>query len=171
MFSRKGETGLRAVCVYGCVCVLAGVRTCMLLCVFSRVDRFENYECVHASVHTCMLLCMYSCMDLFGNYEYVHTHVPGGGGCVYLGTLIVCFLPFQFQSVLESVLSKLARYDEGTFFASILSLTVCVANKQHLTVFLSFVVVWCVFVCFVFMSSPNAQSGNEYHSGWGVFVA
>lgn len=36
------------------------------------------------------------------------------------------FLHLQFAAVLDGVLSKLSRYDEGTFFSSILSFTVSV---------------------------------------------
>lgn len=36
---------------------------------------------------------------------------------------VTCFLS-QFAAVLDGVLSKLSRYDEGTFFSSILSFTV-----------------------------------------------
>lgn len=37
----------------------------------------------------------------------------------------LCFSP-QVVSVLEGVLSKLSRYDEGTFFSSLVSFTVSV---------------------------------------------
>ncbi|XP_068132494.1 calcium-dependent secretion activator 2 [Hyperolius riggenbachi] len=42
---------------------------------------------------------------------------------------IISLLVSKFISVLEGVLSKLARYDEGTFFSSILSFTVKAASK------------------------------------------
>uniref|UniRef100_A0A8C8SS35 Calcium dependent secretion activator 2 n=1 Tax=Pelusios castaneus TaxID=367368 RepID=A0A8C8SS35_9SAUR len=42
---------------------------------------------------------------------------------------IISLLVSKFVSVLEGVLSKLARYDEGTFFSSILSFTVKAAAK------------------------------------------
>ncbi|XP_069085989.1 calcium-dependent secretion activator 2 isoform X2 [Pleurodeles waltl] len=42
---------------------------------------------------------------------------------------IISLLVSKFVSVLESVLSKLSRYDEGTFFSSILSFTVKAAAK------------------------------------------
>ncbi|KAM4748518.1 calcium-dependent secretion activator 2 isoform 2-T2 [Rhinophrynus dorsalis] len=42
---------------------------------------------------------------------------------------IISLLVSKFVSVLEGVLSKLARYDEGTFFSSILSFTVKAASK------------------------------------------
>ncbi|XP_075456024.1 calcium-dependent secretion activator 2 isoform X5 [Ascaphus truei] len=44
-------------------------------------------------------------------------------------TEIISLLVSKFVSVLEGVLSKLARYDEGTFFSSILSFTVKAASK------------------------------------------
>ncbi|XP_018413269.1 PREDICTED: calcium-dependent secretion activator 2 isoform X7 [Nanorana parkeri] len=44
-------------------------------------------------------------------------------------TEIISLLVLKFVSVLEGVLSKLARYDEGTFFSSILSFTVKAASK------------------------------------------
>ena len=40
--------------------------------------------------------------------------------------MVKCIIE-KLLSVLESVLAKLARYDEGTFFSSILSLTVSVS--------------------------------------------
>ncbi|XP_066447943.1 calcium-dependent secretion activator 2 isoform X5 [Eleutherodactylus coqui] len=42
---------------------------------------------------------------------------------------IISLLVFKFVSVLEGALSKLARYDEGTLFSSILSFTVKAASK------------------------------------------
>nr|XP_032647582.1 calcium-dependent secretion activator 2 [Chelonoidis abingdonii] len=42
---------------------------------------------------------------------------------------IISLLVSKFVSVLEGVLSKLSRYDEGTFFSSILSFTVKAAAK------------------------------------------
>ncbi|KAM5172804.1 calcium-dependent secretion activator 2 isoform 2-T2 [Mantella aurantiaca] len=42
---------------------------------------------------------------------------------------IISLLVSKFISVLEGVLSKLARYDEGTFFSSILTFTVKAASK------------------------------------------
>ncbi|XP_035307656.1 calcium-dependent secretion activator 2 isoform X33 [Cricetulus griseus] len=42
---------------------------------------------------------------------------------------IIALLVSKFVSVLEGVLSKLSRYDEGTFFSSILSFTVKAAAK------------------------------------------
>ena len=47
----------------------------MLLCVYSCVDLFENYECVHLSVHTCMLLCVCVCVC-------VYIYMCVGVGCV-----------------------------------------------------------------------------------------
>ncbi|KAM9312568.1 calcium-dependent secretion activator 2 isoform 3-T3 [Gastrophryne carolinensis] len=44
-------------------------------------------------------------------------------------TEIVSLLVLKLISVLEGVLSKLARYDEGTFFSSILTFTVKAASK------------------------------------------
>lgn len=51
--------------------------------------------------------------------------------CVLLKCVFYCLVlnsPFvlrlQFAAVLDGVLSKLSRYDEGTFFSSILSFTV-----------------------------------------------
>ncbi|KAM4675254.1 calcium-dependent secretion activator 2 isoform 2-T2 [Discoglossus pictus] len=44
-------------------------------------------------------------------------------------TEIISLLVSKFVSVLEGVLSKLSRYDEGTFFSSILSFTVKAASK------------------------------------------
>lgn len=51
--------------------------------------------------------------------------------CVLLKYVFYClvlnspfFLRLQFAAVLDGVLSKLSRYDEGTFFSSILSFTV-----------------------------------------------
>ncbi|KAM8973163.1 calcium-dependent secretion activator 2 isoform 2-T2 [Pelodytes ibericus] len=44
-------------------------------------------------------------------------------------TDIISLLVSKFVSVLEGVLSKLARYDEGTFFSSILTFTVKAASK------------------------------------------
>lgn len=42
---------------------------------------------------------------------------------------VIALLVSKFVSVLEGVLSKLSRYDEGTFFSSILSFTVKAAAK------------------------------------------
>ncbi|XP_053317887.1 calcium-dependent secretion activator 2 isoform X1 [Spea bombifrons] len=44
-------------------------------------------------------------------------------------TEIISLLVSKFVSVLDGVLSKLARYDEGTFFSSILTFTVKAASK------------------------------------------
>ena len=41
--------------------------------------------------------------------------------------MVKCIIE-KLLSVLESVLAKLARYDEGTFFSSILSLTVSITR-------------------------------------------
>ena len=51
--------------------------------------------------------------------------------------MVKCIIE-KLLSVLESVLAKLARYDEGTFFSSILSLTVsivylCMNDKDNLS--------------------------------------
>lgn len=42
----------------------------------------------------------------------------------------------QFAAVLDGVLSKLSRYDEGTFFSSILSFTVSVVLSPPPSLFL-----------------------------------
>lgn len=41
----------------------------------------------------------------------------------------------QFAAVLDGVLSKISRYDEGTFFSSILSFTVSVVSHVYHTPF------------------------------------
>lgn len=53
----------------------------------------------------------------------------------FFNSLNTHYKQLQFVSVLEGVLSKLSRYDEGTFFSSILSFTVSICMRFSSVVF------------------------------------
>ncbi|XP_070192470.1 calcium-dependent secretion activator 1-like isoform X1 [Littorina saxatilis] len=71
-------------------------------------------DCKNKALHLCAL-------DHGQNMHQYHTKIDESLERAQM-EMVRCLVE-KFQSVLESVLSKLARYDEGTFFASILSLT------------------------------------------------
>ncbi|XP_046355137.1 calcium-dependent secretion activator 1-like isoform X3 [Haliotis rufescens] len=71
-------------------------------------------DCKNKALHLCAL-------DSGSNMHQYHTKIDEFLERVQV-QMVKCLVE-KFLSVLESVLSKLARYDEGTFFASILSLT------------------------------------------------
>ncbi|ESP01120.1 hypothetical protein LOTGIDRAFT_139881 [Lottia gigantea] len=72
-------------------------------------------DCKNKALHLCAL-------DSGQNMHQYHTNLDEFLERVQI-QMVKCLVE-KLLSVLESVLSKLARYDEGTFFASILSLTV-----------------------------------------------
>ncbi|XP_076448104.1 calcium-dependent secretion activator 1-like [Babylonia areolata] len=71
-------------------------------------------DCKNKALHLCAL-------DHGQNMHQYHTKIDESLERAQM-EMVRCLVE-KFLSVLESVLSKLARYDEGTFFASILSLT------------------------------------------------
>ncbi|XP_078339527.1 calcium-dependent secretion activator 1-like isoform X6 [Crassostrea virginica] len=77
-------------------------------------------DCKNRALHLCALDSGENMTHIENSHQY-HTKIEDFLDRIQV-QMVKCLIE-KLLSVLESVLSKLARYDEGTFFSSILSLT------------------------------------------------